>query len=249
MVKAVIVEDNPLIQNEISSLLKQHFPQIELKGIADSVESAETLILQSTPDLLLLDVELKNNKTTFDLLKKLDIKKYHIVFITTYQEFAMKAFQYSAIDYLLKPIDDAIFIEGINKVIQKEKLETHKKMRVLFDNLATENAQQRKIVLKTQEEIFVLYIKDIIRIESENSYSIFFTVKGKKIVTSTSIKAYENLLTEKLGFFRAHQSHLINGFHINSYKKNNDIIEMQNNEKVPLASRKRKLFIDFMESL
>lgn len=249
MIKAIVIDDVKIVRDAIVGLLTECASElITVIAEADSVKSGLIQINKHQPDVIFLDIEMKDG-TGFDLLQQISIEKYKIVFITAYDHYAIKAFKYSAIDYLLKPIDPDELKTAVYKLknaIEKEIIET--KFNTLFLNLKSLNQSPEKIILKTTDSIYSINIKDIIRCESDNNYTRFYLVDGKKILTSVTLKEYEELFGGQK-FFRIHQSHLINLLYFDYLKKQDGgLVVMKDKSCLPLASRKKDAFLKIIET-
>ena len=243
MLQAIVIDDIDSIRTKNIDLIKAHCPNIAIIGQANSVKSGFSLIKQIVPDLVFLDVEMPDG-TGFDLLQMLNPIQFKVIFITGYEDFAIRAFRFSAIDYLLKPLDPAELVEAVNKAeesLNKEVLEL--KLNTLFSNLERPKNLQ-KLVLKTAEKIYSVNIQDIINCESDKNYTTFYFINAPKLVVSTTLKEYETLL-KPFNFFRAHQSHLINMLYFDHFIKTDggNTIVMKNKNKIPLATRKKEEFL------
>ena len=243
MLRAIVIDDVDSIRTKNIDLIKSHCPNIAIIGQANSVKSGISLIKQIVPDLVFLDVEMPDG-TGFDLLQMLNPIQFKVIFITGYEDFAIRAFRFSAIDYLLKPLDPVELVEAVNKAeesMHKEVLEL--KLNPLFSNLERPKNLQ-KLVLKTAEKIYSVNIQDIINCESDKNYTTFYFINAPKLVVSTTLKEYETLL-KPFNFFRAHQSHLINMLYFDHFIKTDggNTIVMKNKNKIPLATRKKEEFL------
>lgn len=249
MLRAVIIEDIDAIRRKNIDVIKANCPNIAVIGQANSVESGVNLIRQIIPDIVFLDVEMPDG-TGFDLLQKLAPIHFKVIFITGYEDFAIRAFRFSAIDYLLKPLDPSDLVEAVNKAeesLSKDVLEL--KLNTLFSNLERPKNLQ-KLILKTAEKIYSVNIQDIVNCESDKNYTTFYFINAPKLVVSTTLKEYETLL-KPFQFFRAHQSHLINMLYFDHFIKNDggNTIVMKNKHKVPLAIRKKEEFLALIDNL
>lgn len=243
MLRAIVIDDVDSIRTKNIDLIKTHCPNIAIIGQANSVKSGVSLIKQIVPDLVFLDVEMPDG-SGFDLLQMLNPIQFKVIFITGYEDFAIRAFRFSAIDYLLKPLDPIELVEAVNKAeesMHKEVLEL--KLNTLFSNLERPKNLQ-KLVLKTAEKIYSVNIQDIINCESDKNYTTFYFINAPKLVVSTTLKEYETLL-KPFHFFRAHQSHLINMLYFDHFIKTDggNTIVMKNKNKIPLATRKKEEFL------
>lgn len=248
MIRAIIIEDIDEIRQKNMAVIKEYCPNVAVIAEADSVKSGEEAIQKYMPDLVFLDVEMADG-TGFDLLQKLMPIHFKVIFITAHQEFAIKAFRFSAIDFLLKPIDPDDLVEAVKKAeetLNKDILELQ--FNTLFSNIRLPENNQ-KLILKTAEKISSVNVRDIVRCESEKNYSTFHLLNGQKLVVSTTLKEYETMLLP-MGFFRSHQSHLINMFHFDHYLKgHNNTIIMKDQTAIPLAIRKKDEFLKLLATL
>lgn len=249
MLRAIVIDDIESIRKKNIAIIKTHCPNVAVIGQAHSVESGVSTIRQLVPDLVFLDVEMPDG-TGFDLLQRLKPIAFKVIFITGFEDFAIRAFRFSAIDYLLKPIDPADLVEAVAKAeesLNKEVLEV--KLNTLFANLERPKNLQ-KLVLKTAEKIYSVNIQDIVNCESDKNYTTFYFVNAPKLVVSTTLKEYETLL-KPFHFFRAHQSHLINMLYFDHFIKTDggNTIVMKNKHTVPLATRKKEEFLTLIDNL
>ncbi len=249
MLKVLIVEDEESTRNLLKSMISQSFSDIKIVGEVESVADGIIAINKENPDVVLLDIDLTDG-SGFEILESTKLKNYMVVFITAHNEYAIKAFRISAIDYLLKPVDINDLIEAIEKCKkQKEAGELNLKLDALFSNLKSEQNQDKKIVLKSSDSIHVIPIHEIIRCESDSSYTTFYLKNNKKLIISKTLKEFDDLLTE-FGFFRPHQSHLVNTNCINSYEKpHGGMLVMSDKSHVPVATRKREALFNLFKSL
>lgn len=249
MLRAVIIDDIETIRKKNSIIIKSNCPNISIIGQAESVESGINIIKKLSPDLVFLDVEMPDG-TGFDLLQKLNPINFKVIFITGFEDFAIKAFRFSAIDYLLKPLDSNELIEAVKKAedsLSKEVFDL--KLSNLFSNLERPKNHQ-KLILKTSDKIYSVNIQDIVNCESEKNYTTFQFINGPKLVVSTNLKEYENLLTP-FNFFRTHQSHLINMAYFDHFIKadGGNTVVMKNKAAIPLSVRKKEEFLLLLENL
>jgi two-component system LytT family response regulator len=184
------------------------------------------------------------------LLQKLPSYDFKVVFITAFDSYAIKAIKFSAIDYILKPVNEIEFQQAIQRAVDliKSKEHTESQVNVLIDSLKKEN-QSKKLVLRTSDSIHVVDISDIHFCKSDNSYTTFYFEGGEKILVSKSLKDYEGLLKE-YGFFRPHQSYLVNLNHIKKVDKtDHGFIIMKNKKEIPISTRQMKNLINLLDSL
>ncbi len=238
LLRTLIIDDEAHVRVTLKRLLEQVCPHVKIVGEASSVASGITAIREKSPDLVLLDIQMDDG-TGFDLLNHYNNVDFKVIFVTAYEKFALQAFGFSAVDYILKPVDPEKLAEAVKRTEQLVQQTFNNQLGVLNDNLNPENRQTRKLVLKTQENVYLLGISDIIHCESDGSYTIFHTVDGEQILVSKGLRDYDELLTDH-GFFRAHRSHLINLQHIKRFEKQEGgQVVMTNDLRVPVSSRSR----------
>lgn len=245
----LIIDDEIRARKSISEILKFSNSNVKVVAEADGVESGIVAIKKYKPDLILLDIDMPDG-TGFDLLRAMEYIDFKIIFITAYEEFAVKAFEFSAIDYILKPAEPKKLLDAIVKAQQIVKQENISlRLNALFANLDNINPDNKKIVLKTAEKIYLISTSDIVRCESDMGYTQFFMADGKNILISKTIKDYEIML-DGLGFFRIHQSHLINIKYIDYYDKTEGgSVKMKDQSMLPLSRRKKESFLKLIEMM
>lgn len=248
MLKALIIDDAIAFRNENRIAIEKNCPNIRIIGEANSVATGIEIIKQLAPDLVFLDIDLGDG-TGFDLLKKLQPIQFKVIFVSGYEDYAIKAFRSNAIDFLLKPINAKELAEAVEKAttaIDKDMMDV--KLNNLFLNVERPKNLQ-KILLKTTEKIFSINLQDIVHCEGQSNYTTFNLIDGSKILVSYSLKDYE-LTLNNLGFFRPHQSHLINMAYFSYYSRTDmGYIVLKNNVKIPLSQRKKVEFLSLLEKL
>ncbi|CAM4151853.1 MULTISPECIES: LytR/AlgR family response regulator transcription factor [Flavobacterium] len=244
MIQAVIIEDEFNALNTLSKLLQYTQKDIEIIAKIDSVEEAITFLKSNSPDLVFMDIELIGGNA-FSILEALEQISFKIIFTTAYADFAIKAIKVEAIDYLLKPIDSEELSVCIDRFRVSFKKEQH--YVSLIDKTKTLDTYetQKTLLIRTTQEQHMLLIDEIIRCQSDGSYTTFYT-NDKKIMSARNLKYYENILGE-YAFVRVHQSHLINVKYIDSIVLNN--ILLKDGGKVPIASRKKSYLKQFLSNI
>lgn len=246
MIKVLIVDDEKNgIENLKLILEKRYSDEISVVAEANSVDLAYELFLKSSPDLIFLDIEMPE-KNGFELLKKLNHFDFEVIFVTAFSNYGIDAVKFSALDYVLKPIDFAelqLSIQKAKKRISEKK--GNKSLENLVEYLRHENDKtNHKIAISSMKEIHFVAVNQIVRCESSNSYTTIFIENQEQIVSTTSLFEYQNLL-EKYGFIRCHQSHLVNKNYIKSIKKSEgNILLLTNKDEIPISREKRKLVKD-----
>lgn len=244
MIKAVIIDDDSNLREGMKVMVNLYAPEIIIAGEAESVKTGIELIEKVSPDIIFLDI-LMNDGSGFDVLEQLKKRygtiSFHVVFITAHEKFAIKAFRFSALDFLLKPVDP----DELQSVITKIKNiicqnNNHHHIELLLENIRRKPNGFRKIALSTSGGIHLFEIKDIIRCESEDNYTRFYFKNQKPVMISKTLKEYEELLEDQ-GFERIHQSHLINLNELKSYiKKDGGFVVMSDDSKLPVSQRKKE---------
>lgn len=237
MIKAIIIEDEPFFAEMVQSFLHDFYPDIELKGMAQTVEDGWKLITSTQPDIAFCDIELKDG-TSFDILKKLSNTPFQIIFITAHNKFAIQAFKFSAVDYLLKPVEETEFCNAVDRAIERVNQKQMQHIRLMLENLDRSN-ENRRIVLRTLEQIHVVNIKDIVRCQADNTYTTFYLTNGENILVSKGLKEYEELLCEN-GFFKIHQSHIINLQFLRKIDKSSEEVILSDKTRLPLSQRRKQ---------
>lgn len=241
--RAIIIEDEANSRELLQNMLGIYCPEIQIVDAADSVKSGYISITKHKPELIFLDVQMGDG-TGFDLLSLFSEISFHIIFTTAYQEYAVRAFQYSAIDYLLKPISPEHLMKAVEKTSQLTKYETE--IQTLLNNL--KQGEDKKIVVKTHDRIYSLLLNEIVRLESDSSYTTIFLENGHKVVVAKQLKEFDELLSSD-GFMRVHQSHLINLKHLFYFQKNKNLAVMKNETSVPVSLKKKEELMAFIADL
>lgn len=243
MIKAVIIDDEQPCIDRLQSLLINHCKSIELCGSFKSVDEGIKAIKQIQPALVFLDVEI-HDKTGFDLLKQLPEINFEVIFTTAYDKYAVQAFKFSAIDYLLKPIDAAELQTAIEKLNSKfSQKEISQKFDTLFHNLKTIQGASKRICVPVVSGLVFIQVSDIIRCESEINYTKIFLKDKQKLLVAKTLKEFEELLSE-YNFFRVHNSHLVNLAYIKSYNKGKGgSVIMEDNSEIEVSTRRKEEFL------
>lgn len=253
MINAVIIDDDTNLRDGMKAMLHIYAPEITVLGEAESVQSGINLIKNVQPDVVFLDI-LMNDGTGFDILEQLNQEHRqnspHIIFITAHEKFAIKAFRFSALDFLLKPVDPDELKDVIIKIKNlQDSNSNYKHIELLLDNISKKTESFKKIALSTFDGIHLFEIKDIIRCESEDNYTKFYVKGHKPVIISKTLKEYEELLGEH-GFERIHQSHLINLNELKSYiKKDGGFVIMSDSSQLPVSQRKKERLQELINKL
>ena len=248
MLRTIIIDDEAHMRQTLEKMVGRFCPNIKLVAIANGVENGVEKIRNHHPDLILLDIKMKDG-TGFDLLKQLQPVDFKVIFITAYDQYAIKAFKFSAIDYILKPVDPDELAEAVNKAEKIKLKDFSTQLDNLDEQMHTQDKLNKKIILKTLDNIHLIKIRNINYCESEGSYCAIHLLNGKKIVASNVLKDYDELLKDA-GFYRVHKSFLINMRHIERFEKaDGGYVVLENEIRVPVASRKREELMEMFERL
>ncbi len=243
MINTIIIDDEVHCIRRLNNLLKEYCKDnIHLLGAYENIEEGLSAIKGLRPGLVFLDVQL-NEKTGFDMLREIKDITFELIFTTAYEKYAVQAFKFSAIDYLLKPIDPDDLLTAVNKVAKKiSGNEMAKKMDVLFHNLKNIHAP-RKISIPTVDGLIFIEVNDIIRCQSNINYTTIYLKNNQKITVAKTLKEFDELLSD-YNFYRVHNSHLINLACIKKYNKNKGgHIQMSDDSEIQLSSRRKDDFI------
>ncbi len=248
MINVVIIEDEPQLCETNKLLLKENFPNIKVVGEAGTVHEAVKVIKENNPHLVLLDIELKDGNC-FQVLQNLKPYTFKPIFITAYNQYAIKAIKFSAIDYILKPVNEFEFCNAIEQAMARiEKEEINVQTENFLDHYAN-GIQSKKMLLRTADAMHIINIDEILYCKSDNSYTSFFLHDGREIIVSKSIKEYADILAE-YKFLRSHQSYLVNVNGITKIDKTDGgFIIMQNGTEIPISSRRKQMILDDLERL
>lgn len=244
---SIVVDDIPEALEMLCRDLQQNFSEIEIIGKASSVIEAAKLLHKKQPDILFLDIMLGDG-TGFDILEIVPNLQSKIIFVTASDEFAIKAFKFAAIDYILKPYSNEDLANSIAK--SKKQIKPNKEqLSVLQDSINNSNTNNQKISLHTSDKIIVVQLTNIIRCKSDNNYTTFHLENGQKILVSKTLKYYADMLKEH-NFLRVHQSHLINTKYIKEFvKTDGGYIILKDKSNIPVSTRKKNEVIEMLNNI
>jgi two-component system LytT family response regulator len=242
-----VVDDNPNALGLLISDIKNHYKDLKILGKATSVVSAAKELQIINPDILLLDIMLGDG-TGFDILELCPKLKSKVIFITASEEYALKAFKFAAIDYILKPYSIKELSTAIEKA--KEQITPEKEqIEVLKELIEKPYHKPSKISLHTSEKITIIDINNIIRCQSDSNYTIFYLKNKDKILVSKTLKYYYDIL-KTVGFIRVHQSHLVNKQYIKEYiKSDGGYLLLKDNSTIPISTRKRSEILGILKKM
>lgn len=240
-ISSFIVDDEKKSIFSLEMLLEKYCPEINVIGTAEFVDQAIERINKLKPDLVFLDITMPDGDG-FDVLENVDFKSFEVIFVTAYNQYALKAFEFSAIHYLLKPVDYLELQKAVERFEHiKSKDVFNEKMQVLRDSL--ENKHQ-KIILPSFDGLEIINLDEIIKCEADSNYTVFFLTNDRKIIVSKSLNNFEKILSD-IYFCRVHKKHLINLKHVKHYiKGKSGTIIMQDGSNVYVSESKKKYFIN-----
>lgn len=250
MIQALVIDDEERARLSLTSIFSKFFPEVEVVGEASGVEEAYQQIEKLKPNVVFLDIKMGDG-TGFDLLRRYQRIPFSVVFVTAFDNHAIEAFKFSAFDYLLKPIKTDELRETIARLSEtlEEEQDLSVKISAFMENVGSMNLSQKKIVLKTANSIHLVNLPNIIRCEADANYTWVYVQNQPKLLISKPLKYYEEML-EDFGFFRAHQSHLVNLSHISRIDKiDGGQIVLQDNTTIPIAVRKREMLFKLLDNM
>ena len=243
---AIIIDDEAKSRLALRQKLADYCPQVSVIAEADNGQDGINLIEVHKPTIVFLDIEMPY-MTGFEMLQEIKDKNFQVIFTTAYDQYAIKAIKFSAFDYLLKPVDIEELKTSVNKIAEKENIQTIQQIESLQQNILQPKKQLHKLAIPTFEGLLFCNINDVIRLESNRNYTNILVQNGQKILASKTLKEFEDILPEEL-FFRVHHSHLINLECIKKYiKSDGGQLEMINGDIIEISRRKKEEFLKLFE--
>ncbi len=245
MITAVLIDDEKNALEVLEMKLKEFCNDVTIVSCCDSGAKGIEAILTHHPDIVFLDIEMPH-QNGFDVLNETRLLDYDVIFTTAYDKFAIKAFKFSAVDYLLKPIDIVELRLAVEKVIKKNKhINLNEKIKILFSQLqGTDKKLTTKIALSVGDGIQLMEPDEIVRCESDSNYTYIFLSNGKKITVAKTLKEVEENIAGS-PFFRIHQSHLININHVAKFIKGDGAyVVMKDGTSIAISRNKKDAFMD-----
>lgn len=248
MIKTIIIDDETRGRDTLKNLLHKYCDEVQLSGEAGSVLDGFKLINDEAPDLVFLDIEMPGHNG-FDLLEMFKSIPFKVIFTTAYDKYAIKAIKYSALDYLLKPIDIDELKSAVSRVDNTSKRDMKQaNYEVLFNNIKSEN-KRKKVAIPDLEGLVFIYLDEIVRCESDGNYTYIYLLSKKKITASRTLRDFEELFSEE-SFFRVHRSHLINLEHLKKYiKGEGGFAVMADDSRVEVSRRKKTEFLEILAAI
>ena len=248
-IKTIIVEDELNNLEHLQRLIEAHATDVTVLATASTVADARAMIEQYRPDIVLLDIQLKES-TGFDLLTTLPSISFEIIFITAYDSYAIQAIKFSALDYLLKPVTAGDLQMAVAKAAARiQQKQKDQKLDNLLAFLATGNRDQQKLALPLQDEVRYEPIVSIVRLEASNNYCYIFLESRERLLVCKTLKEFAGML-DSYGFVRTHQSHLVNARYVKSYlKEDGGVLLLTDQSKIPISKAHRTLVKERLQQL
>lgn len=242
-ITAAIIDDEQGNRENLLRMIGTYYPQIRISSICSSVTEALAVLPEAKPDILFLDIRLGDD-TGFTLLENLPDIPFEVIFVTAYDSYAIQAIRFSALDYLLKPIDPEELKHAVEKAVQVVlRKQENKRMQNLLQNTRVLD-KEKKIALSVADKIEFVEIGSIIRCEAESNYTTFYLKTGEKLIVSKTLKEFDELLTP-CNFLRVHQSHLINLDEIKSFvKTDGGYIRMKDGTSISISRQRRNYVME-----
>ncbi|MBS1918405.1 MAG: response regulator transcription factor [Bacteroidetes bacterium] len=243
MINVVIIDDEPKNIRILKRMLAEFCPEVNVVAEGKDVQEAEDVLKQYKPSLVFLDIEMPYGNA-FDLLNKLMPVSFEIIFITAFNEYALKAFKYSAVDYLLKPVSIHELKMAVEKATERiNSRHANYELQNLLQNMERKDESKKKIAMPSKEGLIFIATENIIRCEASGGYTHVFTSEHGKIITSKNIKEYEMILPENI-FYRIHYSHIVNLKQIKKYHRGRGgYVEMKDGILIDVAVRRKDEFL------
>ncbi len=248
MIRTILVDDEPRGINTLKKLLQEYCPEIKIIAECPDAETAKEKIELLEPQLLFLDISLPR-KSSFDLLAELDNISFEIIFVTAHNEYTLQAFHYSAVDYLMKPIDEDLLVDAVQRASERIAVKsTNNNVTAFLHNLQkSQTPQEMKLCIPSVKGFQVVDLKDILYCEATGSYTNFYFTDKRMICSAKTIHVYEDLLSDA-GFIRIHKSYLINLMHVKEYiRGEGGMLVLSNGTEVEVSRRKKEALLARMK--
>ena len=243
MIRTILVDDETDSIRVLQRLLETCCPNVSVVDTANGVDTGIELIRELRPDLVLLDIEMSQGNA-FDLLNQLMPLNFQVIFVTAFDNYAIRAFKYSVVDYLLKPVDIDDLRNAISRVSEKaDPKDLTEQMKILLNNVGMLHVSFQKMAIPTINGLNFVPVQDVIRLEARGNYTVIYLSNGETIMATRTIRDYEDVLPESI-FCRIHSSHIINLAHIDKYQKGRGgVVIMEDGTTIEVAARRRDEFM------
>ena len=244
IIKTVLVDDDRSSILTLQTLLGASFPQIKIVGTASMVNEAIPLINETEPDLVFLDINMPDGEG-FDVIEKVTYKDFQVIFITAFDKYAVRAFEFSALHYLVKPVTHEMLDSAVERYKEAKVEDIDNRLTVLRDTLRSKN---EKIIIPSTDGLNIVKLSDIVRLEANDVYTIFYMTNGQRFIASKPLNNYEKIL-EDLPFSRVHSKNLINLMYVKRYiKGKGGSVILEDNTEVEVSVRKKSDFLDKLKN-
>ncbi|QNJ97627.1 LytR/AlgR family response regulator transcription factor [Constantimarinum furrinae] len=243
----LLIEDDVYTARDVMETLEENFPNLNLLPVAHTLAEAAKSLDNNAPDLVISDINLQD-EVVFSLFQQYETIPFKIIFITSYSQYAVEAFRFSALDFLEKPFEDEALVAAVNRAITTINLEHYNlQLQTFFHNFNPEQ-KRKKLVLKNLEAIHIVEVGEILYIKSDNNYSEFYINDGRRIVVSKPLKLYDDQLGGQ-SFFRSHQSYLVNLHYAKTFHKQDSTLELTSGEQIAVSGTKVNALLHKIDSL
>jgi two-component system LytT family response regulator len=246
MITCIIIDDETKCVHTLELIIQRHCPELQLLASCDSAESGLEAIRTHRPQVVFLDIEMPK-MNGFDMLDKVGKIDFHVVFTTAYSQFAIKAFQYSALNYLLKPIDPDDLIDTVGRIQNLKRPPQQEQIDILLETLRRPEPKMQRIALSTHDGLIFVQTTDIMYCQSENNYTWVYLTKGGKHLLAKTLKEFEETLPA-LDFYRIHNSYLVNLNEIQRFvREDGGYVIMNNGTQITIARARREQFFSLFD--
>lgn len=244
-IKAIIIDDEERARRVLSSMLEEYCSDVEVVSLCNNVPQGVLEINRKKPDVVFLDIEMPDY-SGFELLEFFKDVDFEIIFVTAYNKYALRAFEVSAVDYILKPVRIDQLENAISKLQNKLRLTMVDRLELLKINLQSERI--KKIAVPVSDGLILIKVNEISHIDADGSYSTIFLVDGSNMLVSKKLKYFEDLLSNQNNFYRIHRSHLINIEYVKKYNRHDSEISLENNQRIKVARDNKVAFEELIKS-
>jgi two-component system LytT family response regulator len=245
-IKTIIVEDEHKSLLTLKALLERYCPEVRVIGTANCVEEGVRVIQELKPELVFLDIAMPDGDG-FDLLNRIDTVEFEVIFITAYNDFALKAFEFSALHYLLKPVNYIELQDAVHRYLKMRPSQNVQSQLDILNNSLKSNYD--KISLPSNDGLIIVQIQDILRLEAAGNYSSVFLAQGEEIIVTKTLNQFEDILSG-LGFIRIHNTHLINLSYVKKYQRGQGgVVTMINGIALTVSRTRKNEFIEGLKAL
>ena len=247
MIKTVIAANGSWILENVTKMVESCCPNLSVVAMVEGVKEGVGAINEHDPDIVILDTKLTDG-SGFDLVRHFSKPDFKIIFLSSTLDYAVKAIKFSAVDYLIKPIDEEELAVAVNKAADMIRFEENLQQQALGKGIQNLNTSQR-LVIKTNDQVYVVNVDEIVRVEASSNYSVFYMDDGRKIMVSKALKEYEELLFEN-SFHRIHKSHMFNINKMSHFDRiDGGFVVMSDGSRIPVASRKREMLLHLFDDI